>query len=432
MDEPISRPDITLTLDSAGVIKDVVGSAVLAGEDLRSWHGRPWEDTVSPEAGRRVSRLIETARSSGELSCLLVNQTLPSGRETPIEYTMVNLGKQGGFVAIGRNVQAVADLQSRLADAQQARERDYWRLRDIETRYRALLDASRDAVVLVRAMNLRVVEANVAAARNLRLVPGAECFPDLTARDRKALDSMLDAVRTQGRAPSIVLHLANDSPWSLRASLIVVDGDSFYLFQLASLAGREAGLKADRVPLDEILQRFPEAFAVVDRDGVVRSANTMFLDLVQVGVENAVLGQSLKRWLSQPGADASLVLDMVQRHGSVRRLMTRIEGDLGSSVEVELSAVGDRNGHPDYVAVFLREGGANEPRSAAAEPAKEIALPDSTLEEVIRVSVESIERKSIAEAIAKSNGNRTRAARYLGLSRQSLHAKLKKYRPDLS
>ena len=59
-----------------------------------------------------------------------------------------------GLLAIGKNVQAVAELQSRLIAAQQAMERDYWKLREIETRYRVLFDASNEAVLLVAAAEL--------------------------------------------------------------------------------------------------------------------------------------------------------------------------------------------------------------------------------------------------------------------------------------
>ena len=46
----------------------------------------------------------------------------------------------------------------------------------------------------------------------------------------------------------------------------------------------------------------------------------------------------------------------------------------------------------------------------------------------MRSSIEAIERQRIAEALARAGRNRTIAAKSLGLSRQSLHSKLKKYR----
>ena len=437
INEPLLRPDITLTIDSDGVIRDAVSSEDLADESLAPWRGRAWEDTVTRDAGSNVTRLMAQSRHSGESSRIQVHQRLPSGREVPIEYTTISLGKKRGFIATGRNLQMISDLQTRLLDAQQAREQDYWKLRDVETRYRALLDATSEAVALVRAANLRVVEANIMATKSLGLVPGAEFFPGIPARDRKSLETMLGVVRAQGRAPSIALHLSSESLWSLRASQISSDAGSFYLFQMTPLAGvMEPKNVAEALPLEDLIQRFPDAIAIVDRDGVIKRANHTFLDMAQVGIESALIGQNLRRWLSQPGADASVVLSMVQRHGAVRGMACKLEGDLGSVTNVEVSAVGDRAVQASYFSIILKDETSHEPLELrtsfknATERTGDISLPEASLDEIVKASVEEIERRCISEALEKSGGNRTQAAKYLGVSRQSLHMKLNKYKLD--
>src|ERR1700733_12897477 len=132
------RPDITLAVDGDGVIRSAVSAERLAGEVLDPWRGLPWKDTLTPELAREVAKSVEEGPNSGGSSCFTINQRMPSGREFLIEYTTVNLGKKAGFVAIGKSLQVISELQSRLALTQQERERDYWRLREIETRYRAL------------------------------------------------------------------------------------------------------------------------------------------------------------------------------------------------------------------------------------------------------------------------------------------------------
>ena len=281
-------PDITLAVDGEGVIRTAVLAMPLADESLDDWRGLRWTDTVSPDAAERVARAVESARREGESSCFTVNQRLPSGRELTLEYTTVKLGESAGFVVIGRSLQAVADLRSRLALVQKEREQDYWKLREIETRYRALLDASSEAVALVRVGNMRIVEANAAATKALGFVPGAEFLPDLTNRDRKALDALLETARMKGRAPGIVLHLSDSGAWSLRASTLTSEAGAFYLFQMALLAeAKTTGrpLEGDRASpsVEAIVQRLPDGFAILDGDGVVRLANPTFLDLVQAG-----------------------------------------------------------------------------------------------------------------------------------------------------
>jgi DNA-binding NtrC family response regulator len=109
-------------------------------------------------------------------------------------------------------------------------------------------------------------------------------------------------------------------------------------------------------------------------------------------------------------------------------MSTKIYGELGSTADVEISAVGDKNADPDYIGMLIRDVTARS-RSASddlsfSEPDRE---DDASLEHLIKVSTEAIERQRITAALEKSAGNRTMAAKLLGLSRQSLHTKLNKY-----
>jgi transcriptional regulator PpsR len=428
-------PDITLTLDTDGVIRTAVISDTLAEEGVESWRGRPWGETINQAANGQVLKTIKELSQSGAWSCFQVNQRLPSGRELPFEYTAVSLGKGAGFIAIGKSLQAISDLQSRLELAQQERERDYWKFRDIETRYKMLFDASSDAAIVVRVTNLRIVEANLAATKSLGLLPGPEFYPEMPPRDRKSFDAMLEKVRENGRAPSISLRLTNgDTHWSLRASMMNTDAGSFYLFQMAPLgAPAPSPEPPDAISAEDIIQRLPDGFAIVDRDGVIRRANDTFLDLTQTGSESAVVGQSVKRWLSNPGADASVLLGLVQRHGSVRLMTTTLCGELGSNTAVEISAVGDKTGQFNFVGLLIRDvttrqsdGLFQTNSSGARSPLP--AFPEGiSLEQLVQASTEAIEQKAIRSTLELCRGNRTAAAKRLGVSRQSLHLKLKKY-----
>ena len=427
IDSNIVQPDVTLTLSREGLVEEATVSVSLADEALADWRGRPWGETIDAATGANIGKLIEDVRRSGASSIFKVKQRFPSGRQLQMEYTAVSRGKADGIIAIGRSVQAVADLESRLLAAQQEREQGYWKLRDIETRYRLLFDAASDAVILVRAANLRVVEVNVVASKALGLAQGAEFSAAIPARDRASFEAMLGKVRESGRAPGILLHMpADGSSWSLRASMMAIDSGAFYLFQMAPLgAGGVAAPIADAYSVEDLIQRLPDGFVVVDKAGVVRSANPTFLDLAQVGSESAVVGKNLKRWLGRPGADAGVILGLVRKHGSVRLFSTQLAGELGSDVEIEVSAVGSGDLRAEYVGLMLRDV-SKRLGAVRSAPAEDSPGPQ-TLEALIAASTEAIERKSITKALENSAGNRTAAAKALGLSRQSLHIKLNKY-----
>ncbi len=124
-------------------------------------------------------------------------------------------------------------------------------------------------------------------------------------------------------------------------------------------------------------------------------------------------------------------MSLIRKHGDLRRFQTRIDGELGQSTPVEITAVGDDAEQPSYFGLLIRDVSYMS-RSCAPESADQ-RLPmedfdNRTLDAIVGISTEVIERKAISRALDMSNGNRTAAARQLGLSRQSLHAKLKKYR----
>jgi transcriptional regulator PpsR len=432
----ITQPDVTLVLDADGVIRDASVSPSIAKEGAESWVGRRWTETVSETAGEQVRRLVEDARDHGLSAFLQVTQRFPSGLELPIEYTTVRLAGQAGLIAVGKSLQAVQELQTRLVAAQQAREQDYWKLREIEMRSRLLFDASSEAVLVVSAADLRIIEANPAAIRELGLAPGWDFAQEVAPRDRANFRELLARAREHGRTPGVRLHLgATDTPWLLRVSLMAREPEPVFLIQLAPGTPEPGRALPRAVPprTDELLEALPDAFVVADADGRVRRANRSFLELAQGATEGAVLGESLGRWLAAPGQDAAMLLRTLREHGEVRLFSTTLTGLLGSEVAVEISGTASSRGGPLALGLLIRDVSrrpAREPEQGTVQAALGGVLREMgrvPLPVLVRNTAAVVERACIEDALRSANGNRTAAADALGLSRQSLYAKLDRY-----
>jgi transcriptional regulator PpsR len=449
----ISQPDVTLLLDLDGVIREATLADGLPTEAAQSWVGRHWGDTVADGAGDKVRRILQDARTAGVSAYRMVDQRFPNGLELAVEYSTIRLGGEAGMIAIGKNQQTVAALQHRLIAAQQAREQDYWKLREVETRYRLLFDTSSEVVLVIRAEGLRVMEANLAALRALGLTPGQDLLPELSPTEHEAFRAMLARVHEQGRAPGIVVHLGVDrSAWTMRASLMSAEPARAFLLQLspmAALSAPSAHAPMPRaanptLPIEDLLERVPDAFVVIDQNGAILRANAAFLDLIQAGAEGSVLGERLGRWLSHPGADLAALLATVQRDRFVRRFATTLQGELASDIEVEISAAGNADGQPRFFALLIRDvsrriavaGGdacgcvpvATDGHTLlAALGAMADDLGQTSLPTLIKQTVGLVERHYIEAALERADGNRTATAELLGLSRQSLYMKLNRY-----
>jgi transcriptional regulator PpsR len=446
LSQGITSPDIKLTLDLDGVIQRAALSQTFAAESPERWLGRPWTETVGESDGAKLQRMLDDARIQGVSAFHQVVQRLPSGAESAIEYTAVRLENTNTLLAIGKNLRAVTELQNRLLEAQQAMERGFWRLREFETRYRLLFDASSDAVLLLDAVDLRVLELNPAAAHAMGVSAppppsaGAGDFLEaVAAEDRETSRNMLRQVRERGSAPGMLIRLGGGrEPWLARVSLLAAAGRELFLVQLTPTLSPPGTPEGDeRVSAEALLERAPDGFAIIDCEGRILRVNSAFVEMAQMGSEASVLGEPLGRWLGRPGADLTVLLANVLRLGAVRLFATTLHGELGSEIDVEISASGAPESDPRHIGVFVRDVGRR--LAAQGRPTGVGRLLESmtqqigktSLRKLVEGTVRAMERHYIEEALKLTGGNRTAAAELLGLSRQSLYVKLNRYDLDL-
>jgi len=440
------RPDMTLLLDLQGVIREAHFSEAMPRQDDAAWVGRSWTDTVEEVAAAKVRRLIDDASTSGVSAFRQVNQRLAGGAECLMEFTAVRLGNTSTLVAVGKNLQAVAQLQSKLIEAQQAMERDYWKLRQVETRYQRLFHSSTEAVMVLSHPDLRILELNPAAASILDpsgerhgQLPGRSVLDEIENQDRGVLQQMLARTLEHGAAPGVLIHAGADrTPWLVHASPSSTEQGQGFLVQLLAAGGprRPAEPRQADYSVGAMLAGGPDALAVIDTDGMIQEVNRAFLDLAQIDSAGAVLGKRISQWLGRPGADSTVLLANAVRHGAVRLFHTTIHGALGAETEVEISAAVDDEVAPQYLSLLIRDIGR---RLLAAESTGETGamlaalnqdIGRKTLKALVQEAVTVVEKHYLASALELTEGNRTAAAELLGLSRQSLYSKLARYGLD--
>lgn len=437
------QPDVTLLLDMDGVIREATLSSSMSRENIDSWVGRSWSEVVGG-AGDKIQRMMQDTKRTGISAFRQITQTFPSGLELPMEFTTVLLGGRAGMLAIGKNLQAVAELQSRLISAQQTIERDYWKLREVETRYRLVIEDSNDAVLLAKVADLRIVEANRTAAtalagstRRKDGLVGRDFLQEISVKDREPVEMMLRRVRDQGKAPGIVVHLGEEAtPWTLRGSLMTQESTPVFLLQMTPIGKLVGATAPEHEDLGGLLDHIPDPVTIIDETGAIKRANRAFAELVEIGSTDALIGENLGRWLSRPGADLNVLISNIQRHGLVRLLSTTVQGELGTETEIEISASGYRQGDDGRILLVLRNVSrrlSSSPESdglRSALASMNEAVGKTPLRKLVKSTVEVVEQHYVRAALQLADGNRTTAAEILGLSRQSLYAKLDRYNLD--
>ncbi len=435
--------DLALLLTEDGMIQEVHLGRAFARERTDAWLGRRWSDTVTLPTRDKVVNLLDEAKSTGTSRFRQVNQVFADGAEIPVSFTVVRHDRDGFLLALGRDLRTLSQLQQQLVDVQQALERDYWRLRQVETRYRTLFQESSQAVLLISAATRRVADANDAAGRALgiplRDVLGAR-LPDelpIDTAEAEEVRRLLEAVSEGARVEPLTVHLKDQEPCLLDASLIREDGENVLLVHLRPDSAVEPGLTdRDRANL-LLLDRVPDAWIVTDHETRILSANRTFLELAQLSREEDAIGESLSRWLGRPGADVTVLLASLEKFGVVRLFPTTLQGELDMETEVELSGTITSELESPRIGLVLRNIGRRLTSStASAEANRDLGrfLDELTfrvgrapLKELIQDTVGKVEAHFIEAALEMTDGNRTAAAELLGVSRQSLYTKLNRY-----
>jgi len=434
--------DIALVMDSSGVIRDVaVSGAEAQFADTNLWVGQPWVSTVGAEAKLKIELLLKEATVAGMSKRRQVNHISADGVDVPFSYMTLRLGRSGEIVAVGRDIRHVSALQQRLVEAQQSMERDYWRLRHVETRYRLLFQLASDGILVVDATTLKVLDANGAAGTVFdepadRLIGRAFPF-GVAPASMRAVETLLATARGAGRAGDITIAITgNDRGYHASASCFRQESATLILIRLSPTEAASPDATAGSpARLLDLIERSPDAFAVTDLDGIVLTGNRAFLDMTEMASQNQVRGQPIGTWIGRPGADFQVFLSMLKKNGAVRLIGTAARGTHGAQSEVEVSAVWVPEGEEPCIGFTLRDIGrrlANNPAGArdltrAVEELTSL-VGRVSLRDLVRDTVDLVERHFIEAALDLTNNNRTSAAEVLGVSRQSLYVKLRRHR----
>jgi transcriptional regulator PpsR len=434
--------DLAVIVDKDGVIRDFAfQSEALALEFFQhdGWLGKHWRETVTVESRIKIDEMLKDAAGKTHRNGRQVNYPGAAGVDIPILFSAVPVGKTGQVIAFGRDLRAFATLQQRVVDVQQSFERDYARMRHIETRYRILFQMTPEPVLIVDAGSQKIVEANPAARQifgHAGKVVGMVLHELCDEATAPQIDLMMANLRASGRAEDVAFGFAGGGAAMTASAFMFRQGSAqLVLLRLASGAAESGRMLTDsKAKLLKLVEHVPDGFVVTDHDGVIVAANDAFLEMAQVHGEGQAQGQSLDRWLGRPGVDLGVLLNNLRQHGSVRLFSTQLRDEFGAETDVEISAgTVTSEGVPSYGFAIRAIS-----RRVTAQPANPRAFPKSleqiieligrvSLKDLVREATDVIERLSIEAALTMTGDNRASAAEVLGVSRQSLYVKMRRH-----
>ena len=435
-----SSADICLLVSpSLRIVSVIANPAHRTYGQLTDWEGRFLPDLLTDESRRKLElRLADLAAGQGSVMAELNHGSLQAS-DFPVRYAMHRFGPDGSTLMLGRDLQPLAEVQQQLVAAQLALERDYEAQRELDTRYRVLMEMTRDPVMLVSMSTGRIADLSPSAAllfggSRAELV-GAAVAQEFDGRRRGEFIEALVAVASADAAAPLEVTARRSQRRVLVAPRLFRAAGERFLLCLIDVADRKSGAGDE---LAENLQRLyhegADGIVFADGEGVIRAANEAFLNLTDASGIAAVRGRSIADYLVRGQVDLRVLLDNVKRTGQLRLYATRLTTDFSGQIAVELSASW-LNDRPNPVLVMvvrdasradaLRRAGNGIPEDGARSVMELVG--SSTLKDIVAQTTDVIEKMCIETALELTRNNRVAAADMLGLSRQSLYVKLRKY-----
>lgn len=409
-------------------------------EELDDWHNNALRDTLTFESVPKLDARLESLKSSHTSSQTVELNHKLTDRELPMRYSMFSIGNDGSVLMLGTDLRPIAAMQQQLVEAQMALERDYEIQREYDTRLRVLMDSSTEALVFVSLATGRISSLNKKAADVLGgKKPEFESttFSEEFSGRRGDLMERLTAAAAGGTGEETVEVQTRRSKRGVLITPTVfrAAGERMLLCRLDLPDGAQDMPSSQTIALNALFTDGVDAMVFVDRSGAITATNDAFLTMADATERSRVEGRSLADFLDRGTVDLRVIIDNSVRSGHMRFYATKLTSEHGASAPVEISATYLGNAEPEMVALVIRDASRSEvlrqPGAAVSDPSGVKSVMElvgsATLKDIVSETTDVIEKMCIETAVELTRNNRVAAAEMLGLSRQSLYVKLRKY-----
>ncbi|MBQ1203913.1 MAG: transcriptional regulator PpsR [Loktanella sp.] len=434
--------DLAIVIAETGeVLSVIVNPANPSFLVLEHWEGKNIRDALAVESLPKFEkRFADFLAGSPDVKPVELNHSREvSDWDAPVRYSFHRIAPNGAALMLGRDLRAVAEMQQQLINAQLALERDYEVQREFDTRFRVLMSNMTEPALFVSVQSGDITEVNAAATTlfdrsrdDLIGNPLASCFE---SRKRGDLIESLTTLAISERADGIKIELRGKSQLvQIAPTLFRAAGERILLCRI--IPTDETTLNADNLArnMQDLYLSGPEAIVFASENGDVLSANDAFLDLIDVAHDINVRGRSLADYLQRGSVDLKVMTENATRAGRMRIYATKIAGQYGSPRAVEISVTKLHAGSHSVFAFVMRDSNHAETSRGAMLPSHDESMRSvvelvgsATLKDIVAETTNVVEKMCIETAVSLTMNNRVAAAEMLGLSRQSLYVKLRKF-----
>lgn len=428
--------------ESGDVVSILVNGSAADTPQLDHWAGHPMRDFLTSESVPKFEAALAAIASHGAVPRPVeLNHTDGGEWQYPVRYSFHSVGPDASVLMLGHDLRLVAETQLQLVQAQIALERGYEERREYDARYRMVMANTRDAFLFLSASDGRIRDVNASAATLLGSTKedliGAPVAQEFKHRKRgEFIDALLGIANSDFDQSMTVQTARSRREITISPTVFRAAGERLLVCRL----GQESAeaIHSDRLQTDllALFNKSTDAIVFCDQRGVVQEVNEAFLKIVDVNALSEVKSRSFADFLQRGQIDLSVMLENATRSGHMRVYATKMSNEFGAQAAVEISVVYLNDRDNPMMGFIIRDADRVEAIRNASKAANQPEAPNQNvvelvgsapLKEIVSETSDVIERMCIETAVELTRNNRAAAAEMLGLSRQSLYVKLRKY-----
>lgn len=428
--------DLAIIVDRNGVIEEAFGeSETLSTIDASAWTGRRFDDMMD-RACLADFREIAKAKANGDKAATFVVRHVRSdGESVTFRLTSLAIGVDLAVLLVGQILTSPDECEGTRPSARAGRAVEH-RATDV-ARYHSLFKSAWDAVAVINAQSGRVCDLSQPAADILgldsRRVAGRS-FKNLFDRaDRPGIADRLAEVVLTGMPTTLFARSGRNKQGiavTVNRSSALDASELLIQLEEADDGQWDKGISRSLLTL---VRRANEAIVLTDHVGMIVWANEAFVAIVGAGDGAAVKARPVGDFFDSAEMDIEIVLANVRLHGPIKMLRSELRGMTGQTSDVELSIISLPMASQIGFGIVLRdlsmrlpsEGGS--PRPSLFDTVAAPLAGETPMQDWVRSQVDTLEKDCIEAALALTGNNRAATAKSLGLSRQGLYSKMRRY-----
>lgn len=433
--------DISFVLDDLGSIQDIYSDnknlAKLISDDMI---GKKWSEVVEPDSRKKVQSLLDDA-SPNTISKFRQINMIGNERNValPMMCASIKTSSNKKIIVIGRDITEVSRLQQNLVSAQKEISQNYLQISQLEERFRSIFEIGTESIVIVKVDDAYpIVEMNRIAIKQLLLAKnnciGKSLLSLLPGDEISKVTHFLQGVQDTDEPSILKTLLSNGEAIQISVTSFINSGFPYLLLNLKPLDSAKASslLEADSLTIKAI-ENNAYGFIVCTPEGLILKANKAFNKLSATRGEQDLIGANIRNYLGPERTDFDHMMQSLRGKASSQSCVSSITNATSSIKLVDISAVSVAQPRACIGMIFRQvdsrqnKGARIDKKLVRSSQELSMLVGKVPLKDILAETTDLIEQLCIKAALDLTQDNRVSASEILGLSRQSLYIKLRKY-----